>query len=65
VDEVSFVAAELGDLAAIMVAPEGGSWMCDEVDVSSSRTSHTDRCGMMSCCCRAVMSPARSASFAS
>jgi hypothetical protein len=43
VDEVSFVAAELGDLAAIMVAPEGGSWMCDEVDVSSSRTSHTDR----------------------
>ncbi|KAF6257027.1 hypothetical protein COO60DRAFT_1526268 [Scenedesmus sp. NREL 46B-D3] len=43
VDEVSFVAPELGDLAAIMVAPEGGSWMCDEVDVSSSRTSHTDR----------------------
>jgi hypothetical protein len=43
VDEVSFVAPELGDLAAIMVAPEGGSWVCDEVDVSSSRTSHTDR----------------------
>uniref|UniRef100_A0A383VRU7 DUF7755 domain-containing protein n=1 Tax=Tetradesmus obliquus TaxID=3088 RepID=A0A383VRU7_TETOB len=43
VDEVSFVAQELGDLAAIMLAPEGGSWMCDEVDVSSSRTSHTDR----------------------
>eukprot|EP00882_Tetradesmus_deserticola_P003891 GHRQ01004115.1.p1 GENE.GHRQ01004115.1~~GHRQ01004115.1.p1 ORF type:complete len:298 (+),score=112.83 GHRQ01004115.1:1388-2281(+) len=43
VDEVSFVAPELGDLAAVMVAPERGSWMCDEVDVSSSRTSHTDR----------------------
>lgn len=45
VDEVSFMAPELGPLAAIMVAPEGGSWMCDEVDVYSSRSNHTDRCG--------------------
>lgn len=45
VDEVSFVAPELGPLAGIMVAPEGGSWVCDEVDVYSSRSNHTDRCG--------------------
>lgn len=43
VDEVSFMAPELGPLAAIMVAPEGGSWVCDEVDVYSSRSNHTDR----------------------
>jgi hypothetical protein len=43
VDEVSFVAPELGPLAAIMLAPEGGSWKCDEVDVYSSRSNHTDR----------------------
>lgn len=43
VDEVSLVAPELGPLAAIMVAPEGGSWVCDEVDVYSSRSNHTDR----------------------
>lgn len=44
VDEISFVAPELGPLAGIMVAPEGGSWVCDEVDVYSSRSNHTDRC---------------------
>lgn len=43
VDEVSFMAPELGSLAAILVAPESGSWMCEEVDVFSSRTKHTDR----------------------
>lgn len=43
-DEVSFIAPELGQLAAIMLAPEGGSWVCDEVDVYSSRSNHTDRC---------------------
>eukprot|EP00878_Enallax_costatus_P020136 GHUV01021268.1.p3 GENE.GHUV01021268.1~~GHUV01021268.1.p3 ORF type:complete len:134 (+),score=37.81 GHUV01021268.1:691-1092(+) len=43
VDEVSFMACELGDLAAVLVAPEGGSWVCDEVDVFSSRTKHMDR----------------------
>jgi len=43
VDEVSFLAPELGNLAAIMVAPEGGSWTLDEVSVCSSRTNHTDR----------------------
>lgn len=43
VDEVCFRAPDLGPLAALMVAPEGGRWVCDEVDVSSSRTGHTDR----------------------
>ncbi|KAF8059173.1 hypothetical protein HT031_005345 [Scenedesmus sp. PABB004] len=43
VDEVSFVAPELGGLAAILVAPEGGAWTCDEVDVFSSRSKHMDR----------------------
>lgn len=42
-DEVSFVAPDLGPLAALLVAPQAGSWVCDEVDVSSSRTNHTDR----------------------
>lgn len=43
VDEVSFCAAELGPLAALIVGPEQGRWVCEEVDVSSSRTGHTDR----------------------
>lgn len=43
VDEISFMACELGDLAAVLVAPEGGSWVCDEVDVFSSRNKHMDR----------------------
>lgn len=43
VDEVSFIAPELGPLAAVLVAPEGGSWVCNEVDVYSSRSNHTDR----------------------
>ncbi|KAI8473164.1 MAG: hypothetical protein J3K34DRAFT_519180 [Monoraphidium minutum] len=42
-DEVSILAPELGPLAAVMVAPEGGSWALDEVNVSSSRTNHIDR----------------------
>ena len=44
-DEVSFASPELGPLAALLVGPEAGRWLCDEVDVSSSRTGHTDRCG--------------------
>jgi hypothetical protein len=43
VDEVSFMAPDLGSLAAILVAPEGGSWVCDEVDVFSSRSKQMDR----------------------
>ena len=43
VDEVSFLAPDLGPLAALMLAPELGSWLCDEADVSSSRSGHTDR----------------------
>ncbi len=43
VDEVSFRAPELGPLAALLVGPEAGCWVCEEVDVSSSRTGHTDR----------------------
>lgn len=42
-DEVSFLAPELGPLTALIVGPEQGRWVCDEVDVSSSRTGHTDR----------------------
>lgn len=44
VDEVSFRAPELGPLSALLVGPEAGCWVCEEVDVSSSRTGHTDRC---------------------
>ena len=43
-DEVSFRAPELGPLSALLVGPEAGRWVCEEVDVSSSRTGHTDRC---------------------
>lgn len=42
-DEVSFRAPELGPLTALLVGPEAGRWVCEEVDVSSSRTGHTDR----------------------
>jgi hypothetical protein len=41
--QVSILAPELGPLAAVMVAPEGGSWTLEEVNVSSSRTNHIDR----------------------
>ncbi len=49
IDEVSFGAPELGPLAALIVGPEQGRWLCEEVDVSSSRTGHTDRhaCGVL------------------
>lgn len=43
VDEVCLLAPELGPLEAVMVAPEGGSWVLDECDVWSSRTNHLDR----------------------
>ncbi|GBF87634.1 hypothetical protein Rsub_00345 [Raphidocelis subcapitata] len=42
-DEVSVLAPELGPLAAVMVAPEGGSWTLEEVNVSSSRTGAIER----------------------
>lgn len=45
VDEVSFLAPELGPLQNVMVGPEQGRWFCDEIDVYSSRTGHTDRWG--------------------
>ncbi len=41
--QVSFLAPDLGPLAALMVAPESGCWALDEVHVSSSRTNHMDR----------------------
>jgi hypothetical protein len=41
--QVSILAPELGPLAAALVAPEGGSWVLDELNVSSSRTNHIDR----------------------
>ena len=43
VDEVSFLGAELGPLASLLVGPEQGSWFVEEITVGSSRTSHTDR----------------------
>jgi hypothetical protein len=44
VDEVSFLAPDLGHpLAALIVAPESGTWMLDEATVSSSRTGRSDR----------------------
>eukprot|EP00884_Botryococcus_braunii_P007342 jgi/Botrbrau1/16609/Bobra.0068s0036.1 len=43
IDEVSFLAPELGPLASIMIGPENGSWHPAEVMVSSSRTGHSDR----------------------
>ncbi len=49
VDEVSFLAPELGPLAAILVAPESGTWSLDEVHVCSSRTNHMDRWGSYAC----------------
>lgn len=55
VDEVSFCAAELGPLAALIVGPEQGRWVCEEVDVSSSRTGHTDRRARRRGCARAVL----------
>ena len=42
-DEVAFLAPELGGLRALLVGPEAGRWYCDEIDVFSSRTGHTDR----------------------
>ena len=47
VDEVSFLGPELGPLRALLVGPEAGRWYCDEVDVYSSRTGHTDRCARL------------------
>lgn len=43
VDELSFLAQELGPLHGILIGTERGSWLLDEVDVSSSRTAHIDR----------------------
>lgn len=43
VDEVCFLAPELGALAGILVAPEGGSWVLDEINVNSSRSKAMDR----------------------
>lgn len=43
VDEVSFLGPEVGPLAAVIVAPEAGTWRCDELDVSSSRSGNTAR----------------------
>mmetsp|Transcript_15456 Transcript_15456/g.26744 ORF Transcript_15456/g.26744 Transcript_15456/m.26744 type:complete len:469 (+) Transcript_15456:12-1418(+) len=43
VDEVMFLAPELGPLAGVLVGIEQGTWMLDEMTVSSSRTQHVDR----------------------
>lgn len=41
VDEVSFMGPELGQITALIVGPESGSWNLDEVTVTSSRTEQT------------------------
>uniref|UniRef100_A0A7S3R653 DUF7755 domain-containing protein n=1 Tax=Dunaliella tertiolecta TaxID=3047 RepID=A0A7S3R653_DUNTE len=43
VDEVCFIAPELGKLAGILVGTESGSWGLEEVDVASSRTGAVHR----------------------
>lgn len=41
VDEVSFLGPEIGQITALIVGPESGSWNLDEVTVTSSRTDQT------------------------
>ena len=41
--QVWVVEPQMGPLASILVAPESGSWLVDEINVSSSRTGHMDR----------------------
>lgn len=43
IDEESFVGPELGPLAAVIIGPEEGTWRLHEMNVSSSRSGHTDR----------------------
>ncbi|KAG7672730.1 hypothetical protein Ndes2526B_g08207 [Nannochloris sp. 'desiccata'] len=43
IDEISFLGTEIGPLSAVVVAPECGTWRCDELDVSSSRSGDTSR----------------------
>ena len=43
VDEVSFLAPELGPLVGVLVGVEQGTWLLDEVTISSSRSAHIDR----------------------
>mmetsp|Transcript_41844 Transcript_41844/g.99258 ORF Transcript_41844/g.99258 Transcript_41844/m.99258 type:complete len:392 (-) Transcript_41844:120-1295(-) len=43
VDEESFMAPELGPLSAVIIGPEDGAWRLHEVNISSSRTGHSDR----------------------
>ncbi len=43
VDEVTFLAPELGPLVGVLVGTECATWGLKSVDISSSRTSHTDR----------------------
>ena len=43
VDEISFFAPEITPLAAVILAPEQGTWRCEEIDVSSSRSGETSR----------------------
>lgn len=43
VDEVVFLAPELGPLAGVLVGTESGTWVLEELQVASSRTHHIDR----------------------
>lgn len=42
-DEISFVAADLGPLAGLMVGVTEGTWEPEEIAVSSSRAGRVDR----------------------
>ncbi len=43
VDEVCFLAPDLGPLAGVLVGPEAGGWGCEEVMVASSRSGAAER----------------------
>lgn len=43
IDEVSFVAPDLGPLAGILVGVVGGTWEPREIGLVSSRSKHVDR----------------------
>lgn len=42
-DEVSFAGPNLGPLEALVIGPESGSWQMDEVIISNSRETLTQR----------------------
>lgn len=43
IDELSFLGPDVGPLAAVLVGSETGTWYCEELDISSSRSGYTSR----------------------